>query len=433
MKFIAPILLSLCTLSVNASDAPKNIIMVVGDGMGPAFTTAYRLYADNKETSEVEPTIFDRHLVGMASTHPALESGYVTDSAAGATALSSGTKSYNGAIAVDVNKKPVPTVLQWAKQKGMKTGVAVTSQINHATPASFTTHNESRHNYDAIADSYFDDRINGKFVLDVMLGGGWKYFIREDRDLTQAFQSAGYQYIDSYEGLKTVIPGRSLLGLFGEVGLPWALEDDNPNRLKSLTQTAIKQLENDKGFFLLVEASQVDWAGHSNDIAAAMAEMEDLAVTLNYLEQYVQSHPDTLVVVTADHSTGGLSLAAGGEYRWSPEVFKDLKVATSTMTQQLLEKQITVDGLDALLGFELSDEEKQVISGTEKELRAVYKVINSVIDKRSNTGWTTSGHTAVDVPVYAFGKGKELFYGYQDNTAIPKKLFTLMGKPQSDN
>ena len=129
--------LSACTTSNNPevktsgaslqASMPKNIIMVVADGMGPAYTTAYRYYSDNPETEVIEQTVFDRHLVGMASTYPARVSGYVTDSAAAATALATGVKSYNGAIGLDVDKNPVETVLEWAKIQGKKTGVVVTS------------------------------------------------------------------------------------------------------------------------------------------------------------------------------------------------------------------------------------------------------------------------------------------------------------------
>jgi alkaline phosphatase len=139
--------------------APKNIIMVIADGMGPAYTTSYRYFNDDPATETIEETVFDRLLVGSSSTYPARVSGFVTDSAAGATALSTGYKTYNGAIALDVNKNSVETVLEFAKQQGKKTGVVVTSQINHATPASYLAHNESRENYNAIADSYLDDGI----------------------------------------------------------------------------------------------------------------------------------------------------------------------------------------------------------------------------------------------------------------------------------
>ena len=134
--------------------APKNIIMIVADGMGPVYPSAYRYYNDNPSTDIVESSVFDKHLVGSAITYPASVSGYITDSAAVATALATATKSNNKAIGVDVHKQPVDSVLQYAKDKGMKTGVVVTSQVNPATPASYITHNESRLNYNDIADSY---------------------------------------------------------------------------------------------------------------------------------------------------------------------------------------------------------------------------------------------------------------------------------------
>ena len=108
------------------------------------------------------------------------------------------------------------------------------------------THNESRQNYDEIADSYFDRRINDNFVLDVMLGGGKKYFIREDRNLVEEFQNAGYQYVDNVKALAAVDSKKPLIGLFGDVGLPWALDSNGYGRLKSMAQAAVRHLENEK-------------------------------------------------------------------------------------------------------------------------------------------------------------------------------------------
>lgn len=427
MKRILSLLVAGFCSSVVATEAPKNIIMVIGDGMGPAYTTAYRMYADDPTTAEVEETVFDRLLVGMASTHPDIDTGYVTDSAASATALSSGVKTYNGAIGVDVDKKSVQTVLELAKKQGRKTGVAVTSQINHATPAGFSSHNESRQNYDAIADSYFDDKIDNHFVLDVMLGGGWKYFIREDRNLVEQFQNAGYQYIDNYEQLTSVKPNVPLLGLFADVGLPWALDSKEKQRLPALAKTAVKQLENEEGFFLLVEGSQVDWAGHANDVAAAMAEMHDLALTLEWLEAYVNSHDDTLMVITADHSTGGLTIGANRIYNWAPSVLKDLKASPEEISKKLVTAKDRAALASDLLGLELTDEEQQQLIGLESDnARVFHSAITKILDNRSITGWTTGGHTGVDVPVMAIGSGSERFRGHLDNTQIAENIFELL-------
>lgn len=407
---------------------PKNIIMIVSDGMGPAYTTAYRNFRDDPATPKVETVVMDTIFVGNASTYPDQVSGFVTDSAASATALASGVKSYNGAIGVDKDKKPVTSILQRAKQLGMRTGVAVTSQINHATPAAYIAHNESRQNYDALADSYFDDRINGEFVADVMLGGGTKYFEREDRDVTAQFIDAGYAYVDTYNKLATVPAGSNVLGLFAPVGLPNALDDKRKNRLAYLTEHAIKHLENDKGFFLLVEASQVDWAGHSNDIASVMAEMHDLNLALEYLTAYVAEHPDTLVVLTADHSTGGLTIGARGEYRWAPEWLKGLTQSPATIASNMSAAESAVAYVNDTLGFELSPEEAEQITALAKleSVKEKEQGIKTLLDIRSNTGWTTTGHTGVDVEVFAFGAASQLFEGQYDNTDIAKKLFGLL-------
>ncbi len=427
MKQPAALLLAVLCHSALATNTPKNIIMIVGDGMGPAYTTAYRMYADDPSTPEVEQTVFDRLLVGMTSTHPDIDTGYVTDSAASATALSAGVKTYNGAIGVDTNKKPVQTILELAKIQGRKTGVAVTSQINHATPASFGAHNESRHNYDQIADSYFDEKTNGQFILDVMLGGGWKYFIREDRNLVEEFKAAGYQYVDELTQLDTVTAGTPLLGLFADSGMPWALDSANQMRLPTLTKAAIRQLENDQGYFLLIEASLVDWAGHSNDIGSAMAEMHDLAVTLEWLEQYLVKNPDTLMVATADHSTGGLSIGANGNYSWSPKWLKNLKASPDEIGKQLITAKNRGALATDLLGFELSKEEIASISAIESDKSRPFKnAIFKILDNRTNTGWTTSGHTGVDVQIFAKGLGSERFRGHLDNTRIAQTMFELL-------
>lgn len=416
--------------NAQAAEKPHNIIMVIADGMGPAFTTAYRYYNDDKSTQEVETTIFDKYYVGSASTYPAPVSGYVTDSAAGATALSAGIKSYNGAIAVDVNKKPVETVLERAKQYGMKTGAVVTSQVNHATPASYIAHNESRKNYNEIADSYVDERINYQVKFDVLFGGGWEYFIRDDRNLVKELKKQGVQYIDKYEQLDTLKADKKALGLFDNIGLPHALDDTNKYRLSTMTKTATNLLENDKGYFLLIEASQVDWAGHANDISAAMGEMEDLAKTMEYLESYVAQNPNTTVILTADHSTGGLTLAAKGEYKWAPEVLTKQTQSPMSIAVTLTEQSINASLAENLFKMAITEEELNALKAAKEALsedkRALVNAVKEIFDNHTNTGWTSGGHTAIDVPVIAFGEHAALFSGHQDNTEIGKKVFKLL-------
>lgn len=429
MKKQFGLLALLCTTTgAFAQSAPKNVIFMIGDGMGPAFTTAYRYYKDDPATKEIETTVFDTMLKGMAHTYPD-DHTYVTDSAASATALSSGHKSYNGAIAVDADKKPVKTMLEIAKEQGKTTALVATSQINHATPASFAAHNESRRNYDDIANDYIDNKIAGKLPVDLMLGGGTQYFIRDDRNLVDEFKKAGYQYGDDIKNLDqiTQIPA---IGLYAPKGLPFAL-DENPTRLKQLTSKAFDLLDgqNDKGFFVMIEGSQIDWCGHANDIACAMAEMDDFAKSIETAKAYVDNNPDTILVVTADHSTGGLTIGAHGQYKWNTDVIKGIKATAGTLTNLLMKSNNLKSVWQANTNIEFSTENeiklKQAKAMGEKALNLAVK---SIINDLSFTGWTTSGHTASDVQVFAYGKNSKEFIGSQNNTDIAKKLISYLEK-----
>ena len=423
MKKQLSVLALMCTASgAMAETAPKNVIYMIGDGMGPSYTTAYRYFKDDPTTKSVEQTVFDTMLTGMARTYPD-DHTVVTDSAASATALSSGHKSYNGAIAVDTDKKPLKTMLEIAKQRGMTTALLATSQINHATPASFAAHNESRNNYDEIANDYIDNKITGKLPVDLMLGGGTKYFIRDDRNLVDEFKAAGYQYGDDIQNLDqiTQLPA---IGLYAAKGLPFAL-DENPTRLTKLTSKALDLLDNQNkdGFFVMIEGSQIDWCGHANDIACAMAEMDDFASAIEKAKAYVDKNKDTLLVITADHSTGGLTLGAHGQYKWEADVVHGVKATAGTITQHLLESDDLKSVWNKYTSIAFTPENKikleQAKSMGDKALNLAVK---SIISDTSFTGWTTGGHTAVDVQVFAYGKGSEQFVGSQNNTDIADKL-----------
>ena len=408
------------TAPTEAPAIPKNIVIMVGDGMGPAYTAAYRYYRDNPNTQEVEQTVFDRLLVGNASTYPAAVSGVVTDSAAAATALATGIKSYNGAVSVDVDKRPIPTIMELAKKRGMSTGVAVTSQINHATPAAFLSHNESRRNYDELAKSYLNTDA------DVMLGGGQKYF---PASLIQKFEAKGYQYLSDFNLLPELTQPK-VIGLFADVQLPWAIDEPEVNRLSQMTQKALSLLSNnDKGFVLLVEGSLIDWAGHDNDIASAMAEVNEFANAIEVVEQYIRNHNDTLLVVTADHNTGGLSIGADGDYRWDGQWLRNITASPATTATQAIATDDWRTVVESHLGLSLSDDEfKQLSNARMQGHKTLHTSIKRLIDKRSNTGWTTGGHTGVDVQVFAAGPAATLFAGHQDNTDIANKLISLLPK-----
>ena len=423
------ITLSLLLTPLAAVAAPKNIIYMIGDGMGPSYLSAYRYYSDDKNTPQVENTVFDELWQGMATTYPD-DDTYVTDSAAGATALATGVKSYNGAIAVNRQHIPLDTMMQIAKRLGKANGIVASSQINHATPASFLAHNKSRRNYDDIADMYLDYRINGMPVADVMLGGGTKYFIRNGRNLVSEFKQLGFQYTDSWDGLAQ-LNKTPALALLDEEGLQPVLNSDRTDQLATLTTKALQLLTPaSKGFVLMVEGSQIDWCGHDNDIACAMNEMHDFANAIKVAKAYVDSHPDTLLVITADHETGGMTLGADGVYQWLPDVIRAVKATGRSIAKQITQAKTDDAALalwQELTSIKLTDAEKAALfaarAGDEKALRSLS---NQLVAKYSYTGWTSGGHTAADVAVLAYGKNAKDFAGFQDNTHIAKKLMQFI-------
>lgn len=420
---------------VFAADSNTNIIFLIGDGMGVAYTGAYRLYQDDVTTPELETTIFDEMLVGMAATYPD-DHNQVTDSAAAATALAAGVKTFNGAIGVNSQRSPVTSILDKAKEQGYLTGIAVTCQVNHATPAAFVAHADSRQSYDKIADQFVDLRINGKPKVDLILGGGQEYFVRKDRNLVKEFEALGYSYHSNINDLKKIkkLPA---LGLFSKGGLAPALESDHPLRLADMTEKSLSLLSSNskqtKPFLLILEASQVDWCGHANDIACAMGEMRDMAASMKLIKQYIDKNPNTIFVATADHSTGGLSVGARGQYQWGASVVRNIKATAPGIARQLLANQSNWKTVwQTLTQIKLADDESKTLdaliaqsdeNNNELVISQITAQVLTYIDKYSSTGWTTKGHTGEYVQIFSYGKGKDNFAGAMDNTDIAKKLF----------
>ncbi|WP_424580091.1 alkaline phosphatase [Virgibacillus halodenitrificans] len=406
----------------------KNVIVMIGDGMGPSYPTAYRYMKDDPSTPQMEKTVFDKHLVGMATTYADDPEENITDSAAAATSMSAGIKTYNGAIAVDTERSEVETVLEAAKKKGKSTGLVATSQINHATPAAFGAHDESRSNYNEIADDYFDEMINGEHKVDIMLGGGTNYFDREDRDLIEEFEEDGYNYVDDKEEMLEN-KNDKLLGLFAPVGLPKAIDRKDSPSLEEMTTTALEQLSKNKdGFFLMVEGSQIDWAGHANDSVSAMSEMEDFAKAFETVIEFAKKDKHTQVVLTADHSTGGFSIGRDGEYNMNPEVIKAAERTPEFMAQEIMDGEEVEEVLEEYADQDFTEEEISAIqqAAETEDFDTVYAAISEVFNVRAGIGFTTSGHTGVDVPVYAYGPKSEVFSGLVDNTDIANEVFNFL-------
>lgn len=411
---------------------PTNIIFLVGDGMGVAYTSAYRYYQNDPATPQVEKTIFDQLLVGSASTYPD-DQGQVTDSAAAATALATGVKTFNGAIGVNGQHQPLLTMLDRAKELGYLTGIAVTCQVNHATPAAFVAHADSRQSYDSIADQYVDLRIKDRPKVDLILGGGRDYFMRKDRNLVREFEALGYRYESDFKDLGNIkkLPA---LGLFSKMGMEPALESKYPLRLAEMTKKSLELLsKNNKPFLLMLEASQIDWCGHANDIACAMGEMRDMAATMTLIKGFIDQHPNTIFVATADHSTGGLALGTKGEYQWGAAVVRNIKATAPKIARQLLANKTTWKAeWQSLTQLTLAEDEQKYLdalitqsdeNNSQASLDQLNTQVLALIDKYSSTGWSTKGHTGEDVQIFSYGKNSAQFAGAMDNTDIAKKLF----------
>ncbi|WP_311202537.1 alkaline phosphatase [Peribacillus aracenensis] len=412
----------------------KNVIFMIGDGMGVSYTSAYRYLKDNPGTKVAERTEFDKYLVGQQMTYPEDSAQNITDSASAATAMSAGVKTYNAAIAVDNDKSEVKTVLEAAKEKGKATGLVATSEITHATPASFGAHDENRKNMNSIADDYYNELIKGKHKIDVLLGGGKSNFVRPDVNLAKAFEKDGYSYVtDKNQMLKD--KNEQILGLFASEGLPKMI--DRPSETPSLsdmTSSAIQRLNKDKdGFFLMVEGSQIDWAGHDNDIVGAMSEMEDFEKAYKAAIEFAKKDKHTLVVATADHSTGGFSIGAKGIYNWYGEPIKAAKRTPDFMADAIVKGADVEKTLKQYINqneVKLTDAEIKTVTeaAKSKNVTNVDNAIEAIFDNRTNTAWTTGGHTGEDVPVYAYGPYKERFAGQVDNTDQAKIIFDLLKK-----
>jgi alkaline phosphatase len=279
------------------SKKPKNVIMMIGDGMGVsqifAGLTANggHLFLDNFKQ------------IGFSKTQSS--NNYITDSAAGGTALSSGQKTYNGAIGVNADSIPIQTILEMAEEKGLATGLVSTSAITHATPASYIAHQKSRASYEQIAADFM------KTDIDVFIGGGYKHFSQraDKRDLILELQQKGYQVLRDMNEIAKVKSGK-LAGLISDEH-----NDVAGKRKMSLplsTETALNILsQNQKGFFIMVEGSQIDWGGHGNNTIYLVKEMLDFDQAIGKALEFAAKDGETLIIVTADHETGGLSLNGG--------------------------------------------------------------------------------------------------------------------------
>lgn len=284
----------------SAHKKPKNIILVEGDGTGLSQVSAAQFFKEG-------PSNYDRFpVVGLIKT--SASSDLITDSAASATAFATGIKTYNGAIGVNPDTIHMPNILEIVSKKGLRTGIIVTSTITHATPACFYAHVKNRNHHEEIA------RFLPTSEVDFFAGAGLQYFNKrkDGINLLTSFQENGFM-IDT-TSLKEHIDAQKLGFLLAPESMPSMLEGRG-SFLQDASKMALKRLSNNEGFLLMVEGSQVDWGGHDNDADYLIAELIDLDNTIGALLDFAIADGETLVIITADHETGGFTLAAkDGDY-----------------------------------------------------------------------------------------------------------------------
>jgi alkaline phosphatase len=360
--FFAIVVLAIVVFSCSGSDnTPENIIIFIGDGMGVGHITAGKIARGSINLERFS-------VVGLVNTDSANQ--LVTESAAAATALATGYKTNNRAISVSVDNEPLKTLFEYAKELGKSIGVVVTKSVTHATPAAFMAHAEDRRQHADIAEQIVNSDI------DVLIGGGWAYFVpttnegseRKDHKNLLSTLETRMPVVLADDKLAAHTETRKLAALLALKSLPKATDRDYS--LTRLIQIAIHILsKNRNGFVLMVEGSQIDTAAHDHDQQYLIAELIDFDDAVGAGLDFAQKNRHTLILVTADHETGGLAV------------------------------------------HDRSIKNRQVAS----------------------TAFTTTGHTATMVPLFAYGPGSERFNGIQDNARVGQTLIELLLKREINN
>lgn len=385
---------------VQQAPQAKYVFYFIGDGMGLAQVSLTEAWlADKDGRIGSEPLSFSQFpVLGTATTYSA--SNIITCSSAAGTALATGQKTTNNMLGMSPDTLPLQAITYKIKEAGFKVGVTSTVTLDHATPAAFYANAPSRSNYYDIALQL------PQTGFDFFGGGGFIQPEGKDKDqpsVIPLIEEAGYTIAYGMEDFETLRQAEKMILLQEKdrnylEAVPFAIDRDEGDMTQAdILQAAIAFLDNDKGFFLMSEGGRIDWACHANDGLTTILETIDFDLAVQIAVAFAEKHPEeTLIVVTADHETGGLSL--GWEKRY-------------TMHFDQLEEQT-------------ASKDKLLADGKKKEVEQIEEM-----NRRARIGWTTSSHTGIPVPVYAMGAGSELFAGRIDNTDIPKKICEAMGVP----
>lgn len=437
----------------------KYVFFFIGDGMGPHQVLSTEMYL-----AELEGKIGRKQLLmttfpysGQVATFST--SSGITDSAASGTCLASGVKTDNGVIGQTPDGDPVISVASKLKERGWGVGIMTSVTIDHATPAAHYAHTPSRNNYYVIgtqlAESGFD------------FFGGSGFYHPQDKNnpsapnLYDLCEEKGYVLAGGYEDAKTklgaekmlLVPAERLADRSRHAGaLPYAIDrKEDDLSLPEIVEIAIGQLVGYDHFFMMAEGGKIDYASHANDGGTVLREVIDLDNAIKLAYDFYLQHPDeTLIVVTADHETGGMALG-NSDYVLNLKVLSGQKCSSDLLSDQLSVlhknegndlkweqvKEVIANNTGLYAAVELSEEEDNTLKNAFAQMmqnqgveKTLYKDINAlaaevlaILNQKSRLGWTSKGHTASAVPVFAIGVGAEMFTGWHDNSEIAPLIY----------
>jgi len=470
---------------------PRNVVLIIGDGMGPQQVGLLELYARRAPGSPYTgPTAFQRMAdtgsLGLSLHYPMDKT--VVDSACSATQLALGVPAPSEAIGVDATGEPQQTVLELARSRGMATGLVSDTRLTHATPAAFGAHVAHRSHENTIAEQLLHTGP------DVMLSGGWRHWIPQsadgsrrddDRDLLKEAEAQGYTVVKDRQALSQAGQGK-LLGLFSRSGMMDAIEERRTRDADDRTEPALHEMatvaldrlaQDEDGFFVMIESGQIDWSCHSNDAGWLLAEMRRADELLTTVLDWAEGRDDTLVVVTADHETGGFGLSysrsdipeprdlpgsAFSDEQYAPnwnfgplesldglaaqeQTWEDVLRAFSRLPESEQTPEVLAERISAVSAFDLDVEGARRVlqtrtdpwSGEEgpvvHDFGAFYypgaqtALVGRELGTAQNVVWATGTHTHTPVPVLAIGPGAEDFAGMHHHTDLGQLLKRAVG------
>lgn len=453
-----------------AGKKAKYVFFFIGDGMGMPQVNAAEIFkgtleSDNKmHKGKLGFTAFQHQ--GLQTTHS--NNTFITESAAAGTALATGQKTNNDVLGMDATKTlKLKTMAEMAKEKGMRVGIVSNVSIDHATPGAFYAHEPTRKNYYEIGLAL----VNSNF--DYFAGGGLLAPTGAKKDQPSIFDLAknnGYQVVNTQEQIASLNNQSGKVfaiapELAAEAAMPYEIDRSSTQvTLADFTKKGIELLDNPQGFFMMVEGGKIDWSCHANDAATTVRDVLAFDDAINEALKFYAKHPnETLIVVTGDHETGGMTIGfAGTDYETSFSKIDNQNTSFEAFDKKIRTYRETVGaqyanlddwlpilanefGLTELTDYDktrlqnalaasMIEPKKRTKDPNSYLLYGTYEpfsvTVTHILNQKAGIGWTTYAHTGVAIPVYAQGLGGELFQGYYDNTDIAKKIMNIMGVQQ---